>query len=205
MRLSKNGDINIATGQELSERYRNLKSEKKYLLSEIEREKCVKAYQKSMSAAYSPGSVEDVKAPDVLCFNEDLYDLLNDEQREKLHEVWLTALNQDQASAPIEELPEKEILIELLTRKYFDEKYSQDLTKWRESRKLYKKNDYGWRKLDFIQSFLDSMKGFNEPVMYPKSSKGNEGFQWFTQNEKVINGKCAGYSLPVIGKTLEEL
>ena len=131
VRLSINGDINIATGQEISERYRNIKSEKKYLLSEIEREKCIKAYQKAMATAYSPEnvSVEDVKAPEVLCFKEELYDLLNDEQKEKLHEIWLTALNQDQASAPLEEFPEKEILIELLSREYFDGKYTEDLSK----------------------------------------------------------------------------
>ena len=206
VRLSINGDIQITTGRELSERYRNIKYEKKYKLSESEREICIKAYQKAMAAAYSTEIFDDVKAPEVLNFKEDLYDLLNDDKlKENLHEVWLTALNQDQDTPPIDNLPEKEILTELFSLEYFNEKYAHDLTQWRNYTKQYRKNDYGWRKLDFIQSFFDSMRGFKEPVMYPLSSKNDKGFEWFTQNEKITNGRCTGYSLPVIGQTLEEL
>lgn len=205
VRLSIDGDIEIATGQQLSERYRSITGTQKYRLSESEREKCIKAYQKAMAAAYSTVIFEDVKVPDVLRFSDDLYDLLNDGQKKTLHEVWLSALDRDQDTAPTDELPEKETLTELFTEEYFDEKYKEDLRNWREYRKQSRKNDYGWRKLDFIKSFIDSMKGFTEPVMYPVSRKGNEGFQWFAENERTADGKCTGYSLPEMGKTLEEL
>lgn len=209
VRLSIAGDIAVATGKELAERYRNLFTSQKYKLSDFERTKCIKAYQKAIAAAYGTGSVEEIKAPDVLSF-EELHDDLNDEQEEKLRNVWQSALENDNETMPADEIPEseREILLGLYSE-YLEKKYKEDLKAWRNYKKQYKKNDFGFGKLDFIESFFASMKGFKEPVMYPVikqvSKQGAKGFDWFVENEKQDGGKCTGYSLPVIGRTLEEL
>ena len=205
VRLSLDGDIALATGSELSERYKNLLTTKKYSLPDYEREKCIKSYQRAMTEAYSNGTFEEIKAPDVLSFAPEGYGDLNDEQKKEFHSVWLSALESDDENAPTDKLPEKEYLLEVCSPGYFDEKYKADLKAWREYKKQYRKNDFGWGKLDFIKSFFASMKGFEEPVRYPTSPKKTESFQWFVMNEKITGGKCPGYSLPAIGKTLEEL
>ena len=72
--------------------------------------------------------------------------------------------------------------------------------------KALAKEDFGWGKLPFIKEFKASMKGFDEPVAYPRKSVSNtqEGFAWFVENEKREgNRHVNGYSLPEIGKTLE--
>ncbi|MBR1486059.1 MAG: hypothetical protein IJ597_02250, partial [Synergistaceae bacterium] len=86
-------------------------------------------------------------------------------------------------------------LFEFFPKEYFEEKYKAVLKACQE----YKNYDFGWSNLDFIKAFFDSMRGFEQPVMYPHSEKGKgEGFQWFSQNEKTNR-----YSLPVIGQTLK--
>ena len=206
VRLSIVGDIAVATGRELAERYKNLLSKRKYKLSDSERLKCIKAYQKSMVSAYGNGGFEEVKAPDVLRF-EELHNDLNNEQEEKLRNVWQSALENENETMPADEIPEseREILLGLYSE-YLEKKYKEDLKSWREYKKQDKKNDFGWGKLDFIESFFASMKGFKEPVRYPfivkkGSHQAQKGFEWFVQNEKVANR----YSLPVIGETLEEI
>ena len=201
VKLSINGDIAIANGEELAERYKNLLSNFKYKLTEQECMKCIKLYQKAMSRVYN-NNFKDMDEPDILSFDKDIYDLLDSSQIKKLHDVWQSALYNERENAPIDEIPEKEIIFEFFSQEYFDEKYMADLRAY----KQYKKNDFGWSKLEFIKTFLASMKGFQEPVMYPVSNKGSEGFQWFSQNERTVKGECLyGYSLPPIGETLEVL
>ena len=205
VRLSIFGDISVATGKELAERYKNILSSQQYKLSDLEQTKCIKAYQKAIVSAYGNGSFEEIQAPDVLSFDEELYDLLNDEQTKKLRDVWLSSLDNENEVPPLDEIPEKETLLELFSQEYFEKKYKEDLKAWKNYKKQFKKNDFGFGKLDFIDAFFASMKGFKEPVTYPVSQQGANGFEWFVQNERQNQGRCIGYSLPVIGKTLEEL
>lgn len=204
VRLSINGDIAIADGCQLAERYKNLSANYKYTLRDYERDRCIKAYQKAMAMAYGTDPSAATEEPNLFAFDQEIYGLLDDKEKEELNEVWLSAMEVGKKNAPVDELPEKDILLEFFPADYFEGIYQASLKDY----KKYKSNDFGWKNLPFIKDFKAAMtmNDCDARITYPFSNAGPEGFQWFTDNEKMESGHCVyGYSLPPIGKTLEVL
>ena len=204
----ENDSIPVMTGENMRERYMKLGSNavSELTLTKVQAQKIIQDYQKSMAEAY--GEAETLQSPALSPLETELAELMsyyNEEQKKDFKNAWLKALDRGASEAPLAEIPESDTIQELLEsepdmKKKFDELYKADI----KALQNFVKQDFGWSKISFIKDFIDSMKGFKEPVTYPRNSNksGEEGFKWFVENERTNKGLPQGYSLPLMGKTL---
>ena len=194
----------IAKGKDMADRYKTLGEPEAFELTKDEARRLIQVYQKAMVQAYGGNQDADQSTePDLYPWESlEFAQGLLDEEKEAFRNAWREALKSGH-DVPLEALDGREIYLEefpdlddVLSKMYKDTlKAYQD----------FAKQDFGWGKLSFIKEFKASMKGFAEPVAYPRKSASNmeEGFAWFVENDRRENNRYVnGYSLPEIGKTL---
>jgi len=198
------------TGEDFRDRYRRLDGPAPSTrgLAKGQVQATIQHYQKNVVRLYGTPPADDAVLGDAELFpweKSEFFKDLGPEQQKSFRSAWLEALEKDSAEPPMEALPDKEMLEELYPEEIdaLPKAYKDLLKKVKASRK----SDCGWSTLPFIKDFTSAMKGFTDaPVTYPRNeetrSDGFEGFNWFVENERTQDNRCAGHSLPAIGGTL---
>ena len=209
-----NGNIPVMTGKALRERYMSLDDTPDAGLSKERAQSIIKKYQEAMADAYgNKNNTQKFKFSDLESELDELMSCYNEKQKAEFKSVWQNALERGDKSAPLDDFPESEIIRELLEsepelKNKLDDLYNSDKKTFQD----FAKYDFGWSNIDFIKDFIAAMKGFDEPVAYPrnsynsgkkgeKSAKDEKGFEWFVENER--GRPLPGYSLPLIGTPLK--
>ncbi len=196
--------IPVMKGSDMKARYEKLNSAPSPALTKAEAQRVIQSYQRAMVEAYGDASkLEAGEQDDSPWKKHEFVELIGD-QAKTFQKAWREALDAGQDNPPLEALPDRETLLDLYPdlEKELSAMYA-DVSKALRNRA---NDDFGWGSLPFIEDFQKSMMGFEEPVCYPRVSFADkqEGFTWFSENEKEVNGSLVtGYSLPKIGKPLE--
>lgn len=198
VRLSINwGTEGIAVdfGASRAERYKSLEETACGRLTKGKARRLIQEYQKAMARLYGLRS-ETVSEADGLPEEADWKKLdcvedLNYEQKAAFEQAWGSALDNGDKEPPLASIPERDVIIECYPDA--ENKLSACYKAALDAREKSDKNDFGWRKIPFIEAFMISMKGFydNTPVTYPRNAKTREeeGFNWFVENEKMESGR----------------
>ncbi|MDR2137306.1 MAG: TIGR03986 family CRISPR-associated RAMP protein [Synergistaceae bacterium] len=220
--LPDDADLPVFTGRERAERYCAFDAAPRAGLDANAREDLVSRYKMTMIETYAggkppvfpdpPAAPESWRDPQQ-CPGEG-FDLIREvgEACEALGTLWRDTLQKGGQTFPIDALDSAYAeLLDANDNEALQKAYSQDKRVYDKDMKAFSKArqtafNAPYAQLPFIDAFNKALQGKPaQNVYYPQNAPGEEGFKWFSGNERVQGGHLLyAYSLPAMGEELRE-